>query len=445
MRLFKSKAFKRIYSLVTLVLILVVTYNFITDELNNVTFARYMEEELKPIRENKEDVELIFFGSSRVYQAFRPSIFEEKLEYENVVLGATASQPMCGSYYYMKEMIEEFHPQKVILNVTFDGLLNGEVLQTRLLIYDRLSLKNKIPFVLNCIQASDRKYILGPCRFRDNILMYGMIKDEQAELEANLSGIYYPEKDYFVDKGFMYTYGKYETGTIPFGYDIVYKFSEDDILEENVFYLNKCIELCKENDVEIALVSAPTAMAYMYQIEGYDDAVEWYKSYAKENEITYYNLNYLKNRELFLPDEYMYDMSHTNGEGANIVSDLYAEILLKEQNGEDVSEYFYDNFEELKKDVHRIVAVSANIMITSEVVDSMNVANVAIQSFQNEDVQPLYQIELIDAEGNVSVLVGWTYDMENEILLPQNQNYCVKVRAKTGVEGEAEAFQCYYY
>lgn len=445
MQLFKSKTFKRIFALVTLVLLLGFTYRFITDEFNNVTFGIYMEEELKKIRESGEEVDLIFFGSSRVYQSFMPSIFEEKLGYENVILGATASQPICGSYYYMKELIEQFHPKKVVLNVTFDGLLNEEILQTRLLIYDRLSLKNKIPFVLNCIDESDRKYILGPCRFRDNILMYDMIKAEREELEANLSGIYYPGKDYFADKGFMYTQRSYETGTIPYGYGITYKFSENDILEENLLYLDKCVELCQENDVELALVTAPTALAYMYQVEGYDDAVEWYKAYAKKNGLTYYNLNYLRDREIIMPDKYMYDMCHTNGEGAKIVSNLYAEILMKERNGEDVSEYFYDNFDELKKDVHRITAVSANITMSQEVIDSMVVANISMQSLQNEDVKPLYQIERIDSTGNVSVLVEWTHDTEKEILLPQGTNYCIKVRAKTGVEGDAEAVQSYYY
>ena len=192
-------------------------------------------------------------------------------------------------------------------------------------------------------------------------------------------------------------------------------------------------------------MTAPTSLSYMYMVEGYDDAAMWYKEYAKEQGVPYYNLNYLKDRELNLTDEYMYDLCHTDGEGAKVVSNLFAEILLKEQKGEDVSSYFYNNFDELKQDVHRIAAVSANIQISSEVVDTMVVANISVESHQNEDVTPLYQVEMIDVDGNVTVLVEWTSDTEAEILLPQNENYCIKVRAKTGVEGEAEASQSYYY
>ena len=85
------------------------------------------------------------------------------------------------------------------------------------------------------------------------------------------------------------------------------------------------------------------------------------------------------------------------------------------------------------------------ITFTDEIKDSKIVANISIRSLQKEDVIPWYQIELIDLDGNVIPLVTWTQDTEAELLLPTDVNYSVKVRAKTGVAGDLEAYQIYHY
>ena len=111
MRIFKNKTFKRIYAFASLVLIYVLVYTFITEQLSDITYGDYLEKDIDSIVENQEDVGLIFIGASRLYHGMIPSVFEEKLGYDNVLIAATAIQPMCGTYYYMKELVETVKPE----------------------------------------------------------------------------------------------------------------------------------------------------------------------------------------------------------------------------------------------------------------------------------------------------------------------------------------------
>ncbi len=447
MQAFKSKTFKRIISLVVFLAMLVGAYALITETLADATYGTYLEKDVKKIKDNNENVDIVFVGASRMYMSIVPSVLEDKLGLSNVLVCSTATQPICGSYYYIKELIEDVHPKKVVLDVTWDRLLNEKQAQALLLVYDRLSGVNKIDYALKCFDKSNRCYLLGPCRYKDNILVADKIiaekklaKDSNGEKE-NAKGETYREK------GFVYSVSDVTTGSITFDSDDDYWYSDSRILEENKEYLDKCVEICKENGVEFELVTAPSSVTYMYFVGEYDDAITWYKNYAKEKGINYINLNYLKGREEFLPDELMYDNCHTNGEGAYVTSEKYADLLLKEEKGEDISSYFYENMDEFKKDVHRIVALEAKIEYSESANDDGSVnATVHLLSLKNPDAQAFYQIELqADGSDEITVLSEFSEEEAVSIKLPGYTGYKLIVRAKSQYEGDKEARMVYSY
>lgn len=447
MQVFKSKTFKRIVSLAVLLLMLIGTYTIITETLSDTTYRTYFEKDVKKIKDNNEDVDIVFVGASRMYMSIVPSVLEEKLGVSNVLVGSTATQPICGSYYYIKELIKDVHPKKVILDVTWDRLLNEKQAQALLLVYDRLSGVNKIDYAFNCFDKTNRCYLLGPCRYKDNILVADkVIAEKKLEKESwgekeNAKGETYKEK------GFVYAVSDVTTGSISFDPEADYWYSDDRILEENKEYLDKCVELCKENGVEFELVTAPCSVTYMYFVGGYDDADKWYRNYAKEKGINYINLNYLKGREDFLPDELMYDNCHTNGEGAYVTSEKYADLLLKEEMGEDISSYFYENLDEFKKDVHRIVALEAELEYSETANDDGSVdATMHLLSLKNPDAKAFYQIELqADGSDETTVLSEFSEEETVSIKLPGYTGYKLIVRAKSQYEGDKEARMAYSY
>ena len=420
---------KRIMPLLLVVLMTAGMSYILGKALTPVTFADYYNHEMKAIEDSGAEIDLLFVGASRFYSSLDARILEEELGLDHVVIASTPSQSVNGSYYMMKDMIERMKPKKIILGVTCDQLIEEDKVQGMLLVIDRLSLRNKLEMFRRCFYGTDLLYMLNIYRYRDNLDDIFKIRDQKKAMIAN-NWIQEDDGDeYYCYKGFIYRYGSVETGNMPMYFKS--SFSEDAILDKNLDYLKRCIQLCKDNGIELELLTAPTSVMRMYYVDHYDDAVRYYQKLADENGLVYHNLNYLVDRETFLPDEMMRDYNHTNGEGAKIISRLYAEILKKEAAGEDVSGYFYPTYEDFCASVKRIVSVDA------EVEKENDVYHLALRSLHNPEVKVLYQIETEDGE----VLVPWTEETEHVLTKGLGE---IKVIARSTDDEIGRAYQSYY-
>lgn len=439
---------RRIISLITLWAMIFLVFKGVGEILSPVSYQEYFERDLEIIEDENQNVDMMFVGASRVYMSMIPSVFEEKMDKDCVIVAGTAEQPVCGTYYIIKDYAERFHPEHIFIGVTFGSLLNEPHWLGKDIVYDRLSPKNKLLFAVDCFDE-DKMTLLKAVRYRTNILNLKNITEEKrayknGEYEArNLGG------EYYADKGFVHTSHSYAAGNMPIGE--TYRYSDDLILEENLMYLEKCVDYCREQGIEVSLVTQPMSVMQTYLIEGYQEAVDFYSEFAERKGISYYNLNYLKGREEFLTAETIRDHTHLNAVGAQIVSERYADILMREEKGEDVSGFFYDDLEDLKKDVHRILSVGADIVYGEEgtyPTDEQNdlvTARVTFRSVHNEDVIPYYCIEIKYAEGEYEVVSDWSTEECVEIQLPAGVSHELRVRAKTGTEGDGEAYQIYTY
>ncbi|MBQ6560456.1 MAG: hypothetical protein IJL85_06460 [Erysipelotrichaceae bacterium] len=419
---------KRILSLFMIVLMTAVFAFALGKALTPVTYADFYNHEMNLLEDSGTEIDLLMVGDSRLYSSFDARIFEEELGLDNVVVASTASQPICGSYYIMKDMIERMKPKKILLGLDCGEMMEEDKVQGMMLVIDRLSRKNKLEMFRHCFYGTDLFYMLDLYRYRNNL---DDLFDNIWARKAMVANNWVQEDDgdsYYCYKGFIYRHGSVETGNMPMYSHST--FSEDSILPTNVEYLNRCIQLCRDNNIELELLSAPTTVMRMYYVDHYDEAVKYYQRVADENGLVYHNLNYLMDRETILPDEMMCDYNHTNGEGAKVVSRLYAEILKKEAAGEDVSGYFYPTYEDFLESVHRIVATDAKIKREGDSI------NLTLRSLHNPDVKVLYQVET----GNGEVLIPWTEKTEHAISKNIEQ---IKVIARSESDDIGRAYQIY--
>ena len=278
MQIFKNKIFKRVISLLTLVAMIICLDWGIGEVLEPITYSTYFNHDIATIEESENGADVIFMGASRVYRTFVPQIFEDYWNVDCVINAGSSSQPICGTYYQLKDLIEKVHPDKVYIGVTFDWLTSNEDnnnIMGRLIVTDRLSLKNKILMGLNCFSLKEKVFLLDTYRFKKRF--------NKKTIESNLKAIrklkasnyysYSKKREYYADTGFVYNYDTYVTGTIPI--KGAANFSEELIKEDNLHYLDLCIELCKKNNIEVNLVSGVTSVMRMYYIDGYQPAVDF--------------------------------------------------------------------------------------------------------------------------------------------------------------------------
>jgi hypothetical protein len=400
-----------------------------------VTYADYFNHELEALEESGEDIDLLMVGDSRLYSAFDSRIFEEKMGLDNVFVASTSSQPICGSYYMIKDYIERFHPKKIILGLDCDEMIEDARVQAMLLVIDQLSMKNKLQMFRHCFFGTDLFYMLDLYRYRNNLDdLFTLIKDRQELVSSD----YVQEDDgvqYYCYKGFIARHGEVTTGTMPMYFKS--SFDEEMMIPFNLDYFQKCVDICKENGIELELVSAPTSVMRMYYTDHYDEGVKYYERFARENGLIYRNLNYLKDRETILPDEMMCDFNHTNIDGAKVVSEIYADILLKEEKGEDVSDLFYSSFEDFCADVHRIVSVDAKIRSEDDGY------HLELRSLHNPDVTVSYQIEIREeGKGGYQIIVPWTKESEH-VLDVEKGRFEIRITARSGKASDGMAYQEY--
>lgn len=434
-----SKTGGRLLSLLVLAAFLLAGNALLRELLEPVSYSAYFCHELDELEAAGTEADLIFVGGSRVYRSYVPEVFEERLGLDCVINAGSSSQPIGATYWQLKDLLERFHPRHVVLGVTWGQLTTEQSLQGALLVYDRLRGMNRLRYAADCLwDEGGLLYTLYPYRFRSNLGKAGSIYAEKRALSA---ADYAPDisagTEYYAGKGFIYSRRAAKPGNI--GISHPGGFSEDAVRPESLRYLDGCVALCREAGATLSLVTGPTSLMQLYYLENYQGAVDFYERYAAEHGLVYHNLNYLRDRETLLPDTLMHDYNHVNGEGAYVVSRLYAEILERDLQGTGTDGFFYRDLEELKAGVNRIAAVGAEI--TPE---SPGRVHIRIVSLQNRDILPRYRVELSEDGGeHYETAVDWTVDTDLDVAVPEEADYRLRITAGAETGGAGEAWQVY--
>lgn len=440
MRVFKNKVFRRIVSLFLLLCFIILLDTGMGALLSPPTYATCFNHDMAAI-EREGGADVVFVGASRVYRTFVPQVFEDVLGVRCVVNAGSSSQPICGTYWELKDLVERLHPKRVFIGITWDQLSKAPDLQSRLIVRDRLSLKNRLQMSASCFGLSEMPYLFGTYRFKDNFAPDRILSNirEKRNLAASNYTVFDKKSEYYADTGFVHGGKAFSQGNIPV--KSTPTFSEKKTRPENLAYLDACVRLCKNRGIDVALVSGVTTVMRMYAVHRYQAAVDWFNAYARERQIPYYNLNYLVGREDFLPDDMMHDRNHANGKGAREVSERFARILKREGAGEDVSSCFYPNLDAMKQDVRRIVSVRADIAPAAG--DGPHYA-ASIFSLQNDDVRPLYRLMARQREKSGFVLLqDWTPETNLAFTLPGPGVWTLRVEAGAADPSMGIAFQEY--
>ena len=436
MQIFKNK---KILNIITFICILLIGEFVLTITLEPTSYANYFNHDIKVIEETDADVNMIFVGASRVYRSFVPGIFEEKLGMDTVINAGSSSQSISGSYYQLKELLNKFEPSYVVLGVTGDALWGEYYTQANLIVSDRLHGYNRLSYVFDVFKPEDYPYFfLNSYRFRNNLSPRAIINNIKSKTKL-ISDKYKDDSsklEYYCDTGFVYSNAAYIAGNVEIKSPI--EANREMNLGE-LQYLDKMVELCHNKNITLYLVTAPTTMMRIYNSPDYEYAHKWYADYAEKHNLIYRNLNLLKHRETLIPDTLMHDYNHLNGEGAMVISDIYADILKADMSGKSVDEYFHTSLDELDVEVNRVIAVKADIE------EKNSTLIIDVDSLHSERYTPQYSVHISNGSEEYKTVVEWTSDTSFIIDVSEYKDYSVMVRARIGILGEAEAFQCYSF
>lgn len=283
--------------------------------------------------EQEEPVDTLFLGSSHCYRAYNPELYEELTGERAFNLGSS-SQNLDTSYYLLKEAVKYQPIKKVYLDIHFGFLMTDpkdrDLVQANIISdYMRPSF-NKLDFILH--MSSSEHYTNSFFPFRRNWQLLGDFSYLKKNLEKKSRPSYREyapvvnENEYYAGKGYVWSDAELKAEEITW-WD---KFDKLDVSRDMSFgqtYLDKITELCKEKEIELIFVTAPSLEQYLEVVGPYEPVHNVVQEFADAYGVPYLDFNIDISQELELTDRDFIDVDHLNGQGAQKVTEYLSGVF----------------------------------------------------------------------------------------------------------------------
>lgn len=277
------------------------------------------------------DHNVVFIGDCELYENISPVYLWENFGINSYIRGS-AQQLIWQSYYLAEETVEREHPDVIVFNV-----LSMKYNTPQNEAYNRMTLdgmkwsSSKVDSIKASMTEEESmiEYMFPLLRYHSR----------WSDLNADdFNYLFHRDKVTF-NGYYMRVDEKPADDNIPKGRPIIdYQFGDTAYQ-----YLDKLTKLCKDNDIELILVKAPSLFPYWYP--QWDKQIE---DYAAANDLTYINFLDYKDSIGLDWDKDTYDGGlHLNLSGAEKLSEYFGQILSNDFNvpdrrGEEDLEKYWD-------------------------------------------------------------------------------------------------------
>ncbi len=268
---------------------------------------------IKEYYDDPTDHNVVFIGDCELYENISPVYLWENFGINSYIRGS-AQQLIWQSYYLAEDTLKREHPDVIVFNV-----LSMKYNEPQNEAYNRMSIDGMkwSSSKVNNIKAS----MTEEEHFIDYVFPLLRYHRRWSDLSSeDFKYLFHRDKVSF--NGYYMRVDVKPAEDVPEGKPLPdYQFGDNAYT-----YLDKLTKLCKDNDVKLVFVKAPTLYPYWY--EQWDKQIE---DYAKANDLTYINF-------LNLQDEMGLDWSkdtydgglHLNLAGAEKMSEVFGKILVED-------------------------------------------------------------------------------------------------------------------
>ncbi len=273
----------------------------------------------------KNTLDLVFVGSSHSYCTFDPLIFNTELGISSYQMGMPL-QHMDSTYYTLREVLNCQNPEKVVVEVYWDMLDEDFELKNATTLFQVLKNKElEEEYIKNVFPIAEKvKYNTDIFRYQADYFAFKnneYKKKIENRFNVSLKGKQKQEgTEQYRSLGYSYcNYNMLEDE-----FDKTNQFRKFDAKNwkespEQIKYLYKIIDLCRENNIELIFVTAPVANVSFGYIKNYYLIHNRIDEIAKENNIMYFDYNIINEEEKLLTNSNFRDDAHLNHSGVEIV------------------------------------------------------------------------------------------------------------------------------
>lgn len=281
------------------------------DSIKNNTYGKKLKWDA--IKDDSQKFDLIFIGSSRVYNAYNPKVIDSSLHLNSINMG-TGSQNIIESYYLLKEIFEHQKPKTIVYDLFVRSIEYNTVDYSHVLSNaDYMSTTNKYDMVLNGFGAEGLMNLAFPLLQYKTYLKQSLVAEK---------GSHKPKSWYKGYSKVLDSLSNEEAAAL----GATVKFKDQKTAHKTVkLYLQKIQELCSNNNSKIICIRSPYPPSRLEKDPKGDAFLSAsFKEMTSELDIPFYDFNYLEN--IYLNSDF-FDFHHMNLNGSQKASRMLSKIL----------------------------------------------------------------------------------------------------------------------
>lgn len=401
--------------------------------------SSYVRVVFNELKNSDENYDCIILGASHARSDIDPFIVSENLGV-NAINIAVPGEKMDDSYYILKEAMANNTVKKVILDLDYQywyKLARNDFADT--FIYEQLT-DNKTKFEYAYQNLLDKDFRVFFARYAYFIDNYNKIESNiktklsKAYKECSIDAVVDPNSygGQYQGRGFFYNPNSGDVVKSDDMKQIV--FDADKIDTKTYQYFLKIVEYCKSNNIELICITSPIARGVAISGD-YEKIHNYFDKICKENNINYFDFNYVKQSVLdFTISDYVDYDGHMTGDIIKRYTAALCDVI-KQKNSEffSKSEFFYNNYDELVESIKSVEIVWMNLEtdFTGNEEDSSCTVSLEAKSTQGKDIYPMYRIEVVDVSNN-KVVFSTEYSEEKNYLFKLSEGkYYIFVYGRT--------------
>ena len=297
-------------------------------------------------------IDTLFLGASHCYRSFDPAVIDERLGTHSFVAGSSQQLPD-GSYTLLREAALENDLKTVYLEMFYTGYVqekSSDIPMACYLITDymRPTSQNRYTYLWEMGGLAAYADLIFPARHTiatpgEMPGLWAAKLTDGYDL-SNYSYVTYPEDgEGYRGNGFVYT-----SGVTPYGYGAILDVDAGQPISPfGQEYLQKIADFCKDNGIELILVTAPVPNAFCANTGNYQAYLTAVQQFADANGLQFWDYSLYRDASgLGLTVDSFADAHHLNGEGASRFTSVFCDTVEAYRQGEDVSTRFFDTLEE---------------------------------------------------------------------------------------------------
>ncbi len=290
----------------------------------------YMWRDLYNSKENSIDI--MFVGSSHARFAFNTSLFDTKLE-KNTFNLSTPDQTPLGGYYALKQALKFQKPKMIIYEAYWNKMCTADNTTAANFIYDYMKdefLKLQLMFSLK----DDNKFkdfflnsYVKSYKHRQNLhnFLNRAINGDILSCSSSVTDINDFGKIKYAGKGYLETdvvVAQNQLNNSSFKHTKNYNFNN-----KQLEYFQKTIDLCKENNIKMLIVTAPMPLKTLSFVKDYSTYSSKINNIAIKNNVKYIDYNIINMKQNLFDNSCFMDSNHLNSKGAQKLDLLLLDLM----------------------------------------------------------------------------------------------------------------------